>query len=119
MGVKKNRAAIKVCGLAAVINDPMPMIGIQAGAAALLPSPTKCQEETNEEIISKALAGATASAPPDNEPKRFLEYRSEINRVSKTPSNKGCLTKDRILVKLLLDWYWISSKLSSITPRSE
>ena len=72
-GVRKNSKAIKVCGLAAVINDPMPIIGIQAGAAALLPSPTKCQEDTKEEIISKALAGATASAPPDNEPKRFLE----------------------------------------------
>ena len=68
-------------------------MGIQAGAAALLPSPTKCQEFTYDVINSNALAGATANAPPDKEPKRFRELRNEMNKVNNIPNNNGCFTR--------------------------
>ena len=78
-----------------------------------------CQELTYEVINCIALSGAIASAPPEREPKRLRAYRILIANVSKTPNRTGCLIKDRILLKLLVETNSTSSKFSSITPISE
>ena len=70
---KKNSKVKKVCGFAAVIKEAKPIIGIHDGAALLLPNPTVCQEFAYEVIKFQALLGATANAPPEREPNRFLE----------------------------------------------
>ena len=119
VGVKKNSKAKKLCGFPKVTTDAIPTNGNQVGTAVELPNPTKCQESTYLRSNSNALSGATASAPPDNEPNLFREYKNEINNVIKIPNNIGCLTIARILLNLLVGTNSNSSKLSSITPISE
>ncbi len=85
-GVRKNSKAIKVCGFAAVINDPMPIIGIHAGAAALLPSPTKCQEDTKEEIISMILSSHLIMVVGNGPPPRVAMHSPTFGSLIPPPN---------------------------------